>query len=65
MTNSTAPEPLLTTREVAEILGVNAVTLAKWRAAGTGPAFVQPAPRTVRYRPSAIDAWLDGGVHAA
>jgi excisionase family DNA binding protein len=50
---------LLTTEETAEILGVSVRTLEDWRSDGTGPDYVPLGRRTVRYRPQAIDRWLD------
>ena len=50
---------LLTTEEAAGILGVSRRTLEDWRLTGTGPDYVPIGRRTVRYRPQAIDRWLD------
>ena len=50
---------LLTTKEVAEILGeVSTRTLEDWRRQGKGPDFVTISGKMVRYRPVAIDRWL-------
>lgn len=48
---------LLTPEEVAQRLRVSVLTLANWRSAGRGPAFVKVG-RTVRYEESAIEAYL-------
>lgn len=49
---------LLTTREAAKVLDLKPNTLAKWRASGAGPAWVQIG-RNVRYRRGDLSAWLD------
>ena len=43
-------ETLLKPSEAAAFLGVHSNTLRSWRAAGTGPRFVQYTGRTIRYR---------------
>ena len=52
-------EPLLTTEQVADHLGVAPITLRKWRIYGAGPRFVRMG-RSVRYRMSAIEAFVAG-----
>jgi predicted DNA-binding transcriptional regulator AlpA len=47
----------LDSRQLAAEIGVAAVTLKAWRAVGTGPAYVKVG-RLVRYRRSAVAAWL-------
>lgn len=49
---------LLTTAETADWLNVNEQTLRNWRTTGGGPPAVKVG-RHVRYRPSAVNAWLD------
>ena len=50
---------LLTTKEVAEILGeVSTRTLEDWRRQGKGPDFVTISGKMVRSRPVAVDRWL-------
>lgn len=53
---------LLTTREVARQLRVDASTLSRWRALGHGPAVVWLSPTTPRYRQDDVLAWLDRSV---
>lgn len=48
---------LLTPEEVAQRLRVSALTLANWRSAGRGPAFIKVG-RAVRYEESAIEAYI-------
>jgi len=51
---------LLTTEEAAELCSVSVITLARWRKEpGAGPNWVRIGPRLVRYRLSAVQAWLD------
>ena len=51
-------EPLLTARELAELLGVSGETLLRWTRAGKVPALRLPGG-AIRYRPNAIEAWLE------
>ncbi len=54
-----APEPLLTTKEVAAFVGLSAYTLTRYRMDGIGPNYVHLGPKIVRYRRSDIEAWVD------
>ena len=51
-------ELLLDEAHVAQLLGCERRTLQAWRCRGGGPVFVKVG-RLVRYRPSAIDAWIE------
>ena len=54
-------DELLSTQQAAELLRVHPVTLAKYRAAGTGPKYLfHPRPRRniVRYRREDLLNWL-------
>jgi predicted DNA-binding transcriptional regulator AlpA len=55
----TTADPLLLQKEAAEQLRVKEKTLEAWRRLGGGPAFIRKGQRYVRYRQSAIDAWLE------
>jgi excisionase family DNA binding protein len=48
---------LLTTAQVAEILGVKVDTIEKWRYQNRGPKFIRVGG-LVRYRPSALEEYL-------
>lgn len=50
-------ESLLTTKQAAAYLNLSERTLEQWRWEGKGPAF-EKVGRLVRYRLSAIEAWL-------
>jgi excisionase family DNA binding protein len=50
-------EPLLTARELAELLCISPDTLLRWTRAGKVPALRLPGG-AIRYRPDAIEAWL-------
>lgn len=50
---------LLTTKEVAKMLGVSHRTLEDWRLRGGGPAFIYPRPRMPRYQMADLIAFLD------
>jgi predicted DNA-binding transcriptional regulator AlpA len=52
-------EPLLDEIEISKIFGRAVPTLQKDRLKGLGPPFVKIG-RLVRYKPSAVRAWLDG-----
>lgn len=48
---------LLAIEEAAELLGISRSGLAKWRSAGSGPAFIKIG-RAVRYSREDVDQWL-------
>lgn len=52
-------EPLATPAEVADHLGESLGQLANRRYRGTGPAYVTLGGRSIRYRWSDVDAWLE------
>ncbi|PHP64820.1 transcriptional regulator [Zhengella mangrovi] len=52
---------LLTETDVARQLGVSVRTLQSWRVKGGGPVFSKLG-RSVRYRPSDVDAWVAGNL---
>jgi hypothetical protein len=57
---STEPERLMTEREFGDFFGQTSLrTLRRWRQEGRGPAYIKVG-RKVMYRPSDIQAWLDG-----
>jgi len=71
--DQSALDELLTTADVAGRLGVPPRTLEQWRYLGRGPAYIKVGNKSVRYRQSDIDAFLDdhrvvpaggGGDHA-
>src|SRR5688572_16342600 len=51
-------ERLMTTTEVSEMLGIPVDTLYAWRHRGLGPRGYRVG-RYVRYRPSAVESWLE------
>lgn len=58
---SNSNDEMLTRKQAAELLGIDPHTMACWRSRGTGPAMVKfGAGRSagVRYRRSAIEAWI-------
>lgn len=59
------PDRLLTTAQAAERLGMAEQTLANWRCAGVGPAYVRVGTRTIRYRSSALGQYIAGLVEVA
>lgn len=49
---------MLTPKEVCDILQVTNTQLQDWRTQKLGPPFVRLGHRTVRYRQSAVDAYV-------
>ena len=55
-------DKLLTRKQVAEFLGIEPGTLARWKWAGKeGPPSVMVGTRSIRYRQSDVEAWMRGG----
>ena len=52
-------EPLISERQLQDILGVGRQTPKRWRKAGTGPRYIELGPRRLAYRPSDVKAWLE------
>jgi predicted DNA-binding transcriptional regulator AlpA len=52
-------EQLLTTIQVAEMLGLKPSHLERLRHQGKGPVCIKLGYRTVRYAPSAVQAWVE------
>lgn len=62
---TTATDQLLTPEEVSQMLGgVPPATLKRWRTQRTGPVVLHIG-RHVRYRRSAVEAWLRMKDHEA
>ena len=53
-------EHLLSSAEVAELLGVRETTLPLWRYTGQGPTHVKLGRRLVRYRVGDLRAYIAG-----
>ncbi len=51
-------DKLITPAELADYLGIPVKTLRQWRYLGTGPDGLRVG-RHVRYKPTAVRAWLD------
>jgi excisionase family DNA binding protein len=54
-----ALEPLLSTRQLAELLNVSPETVLRRHRAGEIPGF-RVASNALRFRPSDVAEWLDG-----
>lgn len=52
-------EQLLTTVQVAAMLGLKPSHLERLRHQGKGPVCIKFGYRTIRYAPSAVQAWLE------
>ena len=51
-------QPLMSVRELAELLQVSVKTVYDWRYRGLGPAAIKVG-RHVRYEPDEIERWLE------
>ena len=49
---------LMDTRQAGAYLNMSPLTLLAWRGSGQGPQWMRLGLRTIRYRRSALDAWL-------
>lgn len=56
--NHTPSDRLLSEKEVAGILALQASTLRTWRCQGKGPKYVKLGERAVRYKHSSIQAFI-------
>ena len=52
-------ERLLNADEGAALLGLHKRTLERWRREGIGPAFLRFGPKIIRYRRSALEAFME------
>lgn len=50
---------LVNEEQAAQMLGVKASTMRRWRHLGKGPRALTVGTRAIRYEPSALDAFLD------
>lgn len=56
---------LLTPAQLSHNTGIPLGTLAYWRHAGTGPAYLRLGGRVIRYRKSDVDAWMNDSVRTS
>jgi predicted DNA-binding transcriptional regulator AlpA len=54
------PLQLLNEHAVAELLGVSVATVRRWRLLRQGPKFIRVGAASVRYRPEALAAYIEG-----
>ena len=52
-------DQLLTTKQLAALLAVSEQLVEIWRHKGEGPEWVALGPRCIRYKRSAVVAWLN------
>lgn len=62
---TTQTDPLLTEQQAAEIIGVKPTTLQVWRTTKRYPLAYVKAGRLVRYRASAVEAFIEARTVAA
>jgi predicted DNA-binding transcriptional regulator AlpA len=55
----TQPRRLLTTGDLAELLGMTRTAIYNMRSRGGGPRWIRIEARSVRYRPEDVEAWLE------
>lgn len=48
---------LMTSADVADVLGIEQRTLERWRKSGDGPPFMMFG-RTIRYHPARLQQWM-------
>ena len=65
LVQSTPADPLLTEVQAAELLGVKPTTLQVWRSTKRYPLPYVKSGRLVRYRASAIEAFINSRTVAA
>lgn len=56
-------DPLFTPQEAADYIGGTVKTLAVWRCTGRYAISYLKVGRSVRYRKSSLDAWLESRTH--
>ena len=56
---------LLTPPQAADLLGVSARCLERWRRTGDGPPFVRLSTKSIRYRIEDLDAFVASSVRAS
>lgn len=52
-------DPIRNEPDAAAYLGKSRTTLRQWRYRGVGPTWIRTSTRSVAYRQSALDAWID------
>lgn len=52
--------PIMTEKEVLELIGYGRTSLWKMRRSGTFPAPIDSGLRAVRFRRSEVEAWING-----
>lgn len=55
----TKQNAMLTTKEVAEIVGLSEYTISKYRMMGIGPKFFQLGNKIIRYKRNDVYEWLN------
>lgn len=61
MTTTAEAAKYITPAQVCEMVpGMTKTNLSNLRFKGSGPRYYKPTPRTVLYRASDIEAWLEG-----
>ena len=59
--SGTADEALMTTEQLARMLGVDPSSVRRWRTSTPvqGPPFIRMSDRVVKYRRADVQGWLD------
>lgn len=51
--------PLLTEKEVGQLLKLTTQCLQGWRSKGDGPPFLRLSAKCIRYRKSDLESWME------
>lgn len=57
--------PLLTPKQLSEMLGLSVQSLALMRMEGTGCPFVRLGSRAIRYERTAVEAWIKANTYTS
>lgn len=52
-------DELISTEELAEILGLKTRTVKSWREKGKGPKFLRLSHKVIRYKKVDVEKWLE------
>lgn len=45
--------------DLAQMLDVTTRTIRRWRREGTGPIYIKPSDRVIRYHERDVDRWIN------
>lgn len=59
MPNEHDPDELVDEKIAGKVVGKPPPTLRDWRYRGIGPTYIKVGPKSVRYRRSDLESWLE------